>query len=150
VLVVLLVTSLLTRCRHCANPLGRHNAFTARCPQLANRPPMMSTFEPGQEPLSHQVIVTQRLHAPRIDGFTRVTTWLSDLPPYHVSTLHEPLWSTNQGRTPFFRWTPIYDQLCSERRDWPVDISDDEHERYVNQPPFWRYDEYRGRHRAND
>lgn len=108
------------------------------------------TIEELKLALSHRVEPTKRLHAPLVDGFTRITTWpCSTYPGY--STLHQTLWSTPQSktRTPFFKWWPIYDQLAREMKFWPMDdyITDEEWAAYVNQPPFWRYDEYVGRHR---
>lgn len=147
-----MTTTLLTRCAICAHPLGRHNAYTARCPDDVVHRNRTTVFVAGQDPLTWVVQTSQRLSAPLIDGFVRVTTWPSDLPPDFISTMHEYLWTTEQGhvRMPFFKWTPIYDQLCRQMKFWPVEVSDEEHERYVNQKPFWRYDEYTGKHRQKE
>lgn len=87
----------------------------------------------------------KRLSAPLIDSIVRVT--------YHEGhTSYEYLWDTPQAKmyTPTFRWTPIYDQLCHDMKMWPIESIEVEHEAEINQKPFWRYDEYVGRHRKEE
>jgi hypothetical protein len=90
------------------------------------------------------VLPSQRLYAPLIDGFARITERNDG------STMYERIWSTPQARvrTPHFRWTPIYNKVCADLHFWPVEEPDEYHAAEINQRPFWRYEEYVGRHRT--